>query len=130
MLLALLLILAQQTVVMRVAVTIPVDPPSALVAQKQGRQGFPWPWPLHHHATVWLTWNSSPDLTTPAKANTGYRVYRSRAGAAFTILNSTLLTGLNYTDTNVQREVQYSYYVTALIGKVESKPSNTVTVVP
>lgn len=79
-----------------------------------------------HSAT--LTW------TVPTEpSGTGYDVYRavgtcpsSGIGTlSYTLLNSTPLTVLTYTDTTVTGGTTYCYYVTASLSGVQSGPSPT-----
>jgi hypothetical protein len=119
-----LLFLQAQPVLMRVAVTVPVDPPTALVAQTSIVRRFL----ILSGRTVSLKWKGSPDLTNPAKAKTGYRVYRALLGGQFSSITSGLVTTPSYADRTAQRKKTYQYRVTAVIGAVESKPSNTATV--
>jgi len=71
--------------------------------------------------SVSLTW-VAPQSGTPI----GYNVYRNA-----TVLTTSTITSLNYTDTMVNNGTSYSYYVTAIYsGSHESSASNTVNVTP
>jgi len=74
--------------------------------------------------TVTLTWSAS------ASANvTGYRVYRAGvSGGPYALISSSLVSGTNYTDTNVSGGDTY-YYVTTSVNSsgVESSYSNMAT---
>jgi fibronectin type 3 domain-containing protein len=60
---------------------------------------------------VVLQWQASP-----TSGVTGYNVYRgTTSGGPYTRLNSSAVTGLNYTDENVQAGQTY-YYVLTSIG--------------
>lgn len=74
--------------------------------------------------TVALTWNASTTSTV-----TGYNVYRSTtSGSGYEKLNSSLVSGLNYTDSNVQSAITYYYVTTAVDGSGnESTYSNQAT---
>jgi hypothetical protein len=75
--------------------------------------------------TVTLNW--SPSTSTVA----GYNVYRgSGTGGPYTKLNSSLITGTNFTDSTVQAGQTY-YYVTTAVdsSNVESAYSNEVSAV-
>jgi hypothetical protein len=126
MLTAILFLALQGEVVMRVAVTVPVDPPEALTAQAEMSKR----WLVKKDCSVSLKWKGSPDLKDPAAKNTGYRIYRAIPGGKFAALNKNLIPDLDYKDSTVKQGTTYEYRVTALIGKVESKPSNTVSVKP
>ena len=59
--------------------------------------------------SVALTWNASPSTVN------GYNVYRSTvSGSSYTKINSSLVTVLNYTDSNVQSGTTYFYVTTAV----------------
>lgn len=72
-----------------------------------------------------LAWDAS------AASVAGYRVYRSTApGSGFTLLNTSLITGLTYVDSTVVPGTTYFYVATALdVDGVESIFSNQVTVI-
>ena len=77
--------------------------------------------------SVTLSWSSSPDLTTPPAAGTGYNVYRSTTvgGEAKPALNAALITVDTYVDNTVAAGQVYDYVVTAVgAGGVESIHSN------
>jgi fibronectin type 3 domain-containing protein len=72
---------------------------------------------------VALTWNASSSTVA------GYNVYRSTVSSGpFTRINSSLVTGLSYTDSTVQNTTTY-YYVTTAVdsGGNESAFSNEVS---
>ncbi len=74
--------------------------------------------PVQH--SVALTWNASTSTVS------GYNVYRSTvSGTGYVKLNSSLISGLTYTDSNVQNGTTY-YYVTTAVdsGGNESSYSN------
>jgi hypothetical protein len=75
--------------------------------------------------TVALTWIAS------SSAVTGYNIYRSTvSGSGFTKLNSALISGLAYADTNVVAGATYFYVATAVdSGGDESADSNQATAV-
>ncbi len=69
-----------------------------------------------------LTWNapvSSPDPVV------GYNIYRSIGGTAFELVNASVNSQVDYSDTDIQSGLTYSYVVTSvdLLGQ-ESEPSN------
>ena len=77
--------------------------------------------PVQH--SVALTWNASTSTVA------GYNVYRSTvSGSSYTKINSSLVAGLNYTDSTVQSGTTYYYVGTAVdsIGN-ESVYSNEVS---
>ena len=75
------------------------------------------------HAVV-LSWNAS------TSAVSGYNIYRSTSGTGFTQLNSSLITVLNYSDSNVQAGRTYTYVATAVDSSGdESINSNQATAV-
>jgi hypothetical protein len=77
--------------------------------------------PVQH--SVVLTWNASTSTVT------GYNVYRSTvSGTGYTKLNSSLVSGVTYTDSTVQNGTTY-YYVTTAVdsGGSESVHSNEVS---
>jgi hypothetical protein len=76
--------------------------------------------PVQHSVT--LTWNASTSTVS------GYNVYHSTvSGAQYTKLNSSLVSGLAYTDTTVASGITY-YYVTTAVDSIgsESAYSNEV----
>jgi hypothetical protein len=79
--------------------------------------------PIQH--SVALTWNASTSTVS------GYNVYRSTvSGAAYIKLNSSLVSGLAYTDSSVQNGTTYFYVTTAVdSGGKESTYSNEVSAV-
>lgn len=78
---------------------------------------------------VELSWAQN-DYATLA----GYNLYRSETGTdgSFKKLNSAVLTGASYTDTNVEPGKTYYYYFTVVNteGKEESARSNTASAAP
>ncbi|HVS88295.1 MAG TPA: choice-of-anchor D domain-containing protein [Candidatus Acidoferrum sp.] len=79
--------------------------------------------PVQH--SVALTWNASTSTVS------GYNVYRSTvSGTGYTKLNSSLVSGLAYTDSSVQNGTTYFYVTTAVdSGGKESTYSNEVQAV-
>jgi Carboxypeptidase regulatory-like domain len=75
--------------------------------------------------SVALTWNAS------SSAVSGYNIYRSTvSGSGYTKLNSSLISGLAYADTNVVAGTTYFYVATAVdSGGDESSDSNQATAV-
>ncbi len=75
--------------------------------------------------SVSLSWNASTSQVD------GYNVYRGTAsGGPYTKLNSSLLSGLAFTDSNVQSAATYFYVATAVdSNNVESGYSNLATAV-
>jgi Carboxypeptidase regulatory-like domain len=75
--------------------------------------------------SVALTWNAS------SSAVSGYNIYRSTvSGSGYTKLNSSLISGLGYADTNVVAGTTYFYVATAVdSGGDESADSNQATAV-
>lgn len=73
--------------------------------------------------TATLNWNASTD------SGTTVNVYRSTAGCSgsFQRIASGIKAGGPYTDSNLTAGVTYSYYVTAVVNKLESRPSNCVS---
>ncbi len=78
--------------------------------------------------------NSSLVITWTKDLNaSGYYLYRSQANQSFPVrVNTTAFAQPSgatrtYTDTNLIPSITYTYYVTSIIGGVESKPSATVT---
>ena len=121
------ILLVQGQVMMRIAVTVPVDPPTELLAQQSARRRFI----ILKAPQVALSWKASDDLTTPPKANTGYRLYRAtRQAGPFSPITAGFLGSTTYLDRNVKRKTTYWYRTTALIKKVESKPSNVASAMP
>lgn len=55
----------------------------------------------------------------------GYNVYRDGE-----MINTSFLTDTEFTDNNVENDVTYTYYVTAVYSEGESLPSNTVEATP
>jgi len=75
--------------------------------------------------SVALTWNASTSTVT------GYNVYRSTvSGRSYTMINSSLVAALNYTDSTVQSGTTY-YYVTTAVDSSgnESADSNEASAV-
>jgi hypothetical protein len=79
--------------------------------------------PVQH--SVALTWNASTSTVS------GYNVYRSTvSGSGYTKLNSSLVSGLAYTDSTVQNGLTYYYVTTAVdASRNESVNSNEVSAV-
>ncbi len=79
---------------------------------------------LAHSAT--LNWGASPSANV-----TGYNVYRGLAsGGPYTRVNPSLITGLTFTDTNIQAGQTYYYVATTVVsGNIEGGYSNQVTAV-
>jgi len=128
---ALLFFALQHQVVMRVAVTVPVDPPAnaaAEVARRRRRRLLFW----RKDPEVTLKWLPSPDLAQSGAAapGTGYAVFRAKDSKTFERLDKNLLPGRVYVDSSVTKGVTYKYRVTAWVGKVQSAPSNVVKVTP
>jgi fibronectin type 3 domain-containing protein len=75
---------------------------------------------------VSISW-SAPTETTDLAAS--YNVYRSLNGGAFTLLNTSPVTGLSYVDTNVAVGEQLSYEITAVDSNgIESPTTAAVSV--
>jgi hypothetical protein len=76
--------------------------------------------PVQH--SVALTWNASSSTVS------GYNVYRSTvSGSGYTKLNSSLVSGLSYTDSTVLNTTTYYYVTTAVDSSgAESVYSNEV----
>jgi len=76
------------------------------------------------HSAV-LSWTASTSIVS------GYNVYRGTVnGGPYTLINPSLLTGLSYTDTNVQSGATYYYVTTAVDNSgVQSLNSNQVIAV-
>jgi fibronectin type 3 domain-containing protein len=74
---------------------------------------------------VALSWNASTSTVS------GYNVYRSTtSGSGYAKINSSLLPGLTYTDSNVQSATTYYYVATAVDSSgTESTYSNQATAV-
>ncbi|HRE83655.1 MAG TPA: Ig-like domain-containing protein, partial [Opitutaceae bacterium] len=70
-------------------------------------------------AQLTLTWTDNSDNES------GFKVERSTAGAAFVSIGSTAANATTYTDTNVTAGVQYSYRVYAFNSAGESGYTNT-----
>jgi len=128
MLSAVLFCALQTPVVMRVAVTVPVDPPQAATAEvKRGRRFLFW----RKDPTVTLKWQASPDFAKTKFTSKGYMVYRATASGEFvSISGGALVNALKYKDSTVKKGVAYQYRVTAWLNGVQSKPSNPVKVIP
>jgi hypothetical protein len=114
----------QGTVVARFVVTVPVDPPTMLVAAAASPRFFGL-----LGRTVKLTWKASPDQGV--KNWSGYFPYRATgATGTFAALTTKPVTALTYKDTTAKKGQPYRYYVLAAVRKVVSKPSNVVSVTP
>jgi hypothetical protein len=83
---------------------------------------------MSQHQIV-LNWVASTDMPSPIPAGDGYNIFRgiepSQPGA--TPINATPVTATTYTDTNVTAGTNYDYFVTAVIGGIQSTDSNTVS---
>jgi fibronectin type 3 domain-containing protein len=79
---------------------------------------------LQAHSAA-LSWTASTSTVS------GYNVYRGTVnGGPYTLINTSLVTGVSYTDTAVQSGVTYFYVTTAVDSSgVESLDSNQVTAV-
>jgi hypothetical protein len=79
-------------------------------------------------AEVELIWNQ-PNL----QDYSGFRIYRRREGldSTFTVIETLLPpASRQYSDTQTDYQQRYSYYLTVVGTGVESRPSNTVSIVP
>jgi fibronectin type 3 domain-containing protein len=74
---------------------------------------------------VAVSWNASTSTVS------GYNVYRSTtSGSGYVKINSSLLSGLSYTDSSVQSATTYYYVSTAVDSSgTESTYSNQATAV-
>lgn len=91
----------------------PTNPPSNLRVTDEGNQ------------TVGLAWDAVPD-------SAGYNLYRSPvSGGGWIKVNGAVVTGTNFTDTNLRNAQRYYYVVTSLddVGN-ESAYSNEVSGLP
>lgn len=70
--------------------------------------------------TITLTWNAATDNI----AVTGYDIYRNETKVGSSVNASTL----TYTDTGLQQDTPYSYYVKAKDGKNNTTASSTISV--
>ena len=104
--------------ILRYAMTVSTTGVQAMLLQARGGAN-----------RVELSWAQN-DYATLA----GYNLYRSETGAdgSFKKLNSAVLTGTSYTDTDVQPGKTYYYYFTVVNteGKEESAASNTASAAP
>jgi hypothetical protein len=75
--------------------------------------------------SVRLSWNASTSVVS------GYNIYRgTSSGGQYTLLNTSLVSGLSFTDSNVQSGTTYYYAATAVdSSNVESGYSNVATAV-
>lgn len=124
--LVLAVLLQQEVIVARMAVTIPVLPATQLAASPCIRRHF-----FNRSTSAALHWTASPDLVPlPTWAPSGYWVYRGQGGnpKSYVALNAKQVTIAGYTDTTAKKHTTYSYYVVAAIGKVLAKPSNIAVV--
>ena len=72
--------------------------------------------------SVSLSWNASTSLVI------GYNVYRAQSGGQYTKLNSSLITGLSFSDSAVQSGSTYNYVATSVdSSNAESVYSNIAT---
>jgi len=115
-----LMLVSQQRVVMRIEVTVPVDPPEALTAflVQGGSSGA--------RGEVRLRWKASPD--SGCKGWTGTIVYRAQSGGVFKALSAALPAQTSYVDNSIASGREYQYEVLAWANGTASKPSNVVTV--
>jgi len=83
--------------------------------------------PTHAQNSVRVSWMPSSDAG--GNPSLTYNVYRADScPGQFTKLNSMPLLGTSYVDTNVAIGAAYCYQVTAVLGGVESIPSNQTSV--
>jgi fibronectin type 3 domain-containing protein len=82
-------------------------------------------------AAAQQTHSAALNWTASTSTVSGYNVYRGAvSGGPYTLLNTSLITGLSYTDTSVQSGATYYYVTTAVDSSgVESVYSNEVTAV-
>jgi len=83
---------------------------------------------LSENRTVSLSWNL-PGIDEL----TGFNVYRKLEGtdSSFVLIGSNIPASQNsYSDTNVQYEQKYYYYITAIGKGIESNPSAIVNIIP
>jgi hypothetical protein len=82
-------------------------------------------------ATAQQAHSAALSWTASTSSVSGYNVYRATVnGGPYTLINPSLVSGLSYTDTNVQSGVTYYYVTTAVDSSgVESVDSNQVTAV-
>jgi hypothetical protein len=82
--------------------------------------------PARSQYTVRITWTAS--TTAAANPSLTYNVYRaSSCPGHFAQLNTAPVAGTSYMDTAVGTGASYCYQVTAVLGGLESTPSNQVT---
>ena len=76
-------------------------------------------------ASVTLSWNPSPSTVS------GYNLYRSTVnGSGYVKMNSSLISGTSYDDTNVQSGTTYFYVATSVdSGGDESTNSNQASAI-
>lgn len=85
--------------------------------------------PTHAQNSVRVSWTPSSDAT--GNPSLTYNVYRADScPGQFAKLNSAPLSATSYVDANVAMGAAYCYQVTAVLGDVESMPSNQATAVP
>jgi fibronectin type 3 domain-containing protein len=79
---------------------------------------------------VKLSWTASSSAA--ANPSLAYNVYRAPSCAGhFALINPAPVTGTSYVDASVAAGAAYCYQVTAIVGGVESSPSNqTVAAIP
>ena len=70
---------------------------------------------------VYINWEAP---NTSSRSLQGYRVYRNNNAI------TNVITETSYIDTNVQNDVDYTYYVTAVYADYETSPTTPVMVVP
>jgi hypothetical protein len=78
---------------------------------------------------ITLTWNADPDVPSPIPAGDGYNIFKgiSPATEGATPINSAPVAALTYVDTAVIAGTTYDYYVTAVVGSLQSAASQQVT---
>jgi hypothetical protein len=70
-----------------------------------------------------LTWQAPASSADPVA---GYNIYRAVSGGSFQLLNASVNTPTNYTDSTVINGIAYTYEVTSIDAEGnESTPSNT-----
>jgi len=85
-----------------------------------------WEEPVMPPATRTVSLDSRAGLTRETRLEfLGYNLYRDDV-----MINTTLLTDTEYEDTDVDNDITYIYYVTAVYDEGESDPSNPVGATP
>jgi fibronectin type 3 domain-containing protein len=83
--------------------------------------------PARAQNSVKITW--SPSSSAAGNPSLTYNVYRaSSCPGQFSKVNSTAVTGTTYIDATVAAGAAYCYQVTAVLGGIESTPSNQAVV--